>query len=57
MLGRSWLDAAENENAYQVVSCSSLKFTFRIVYYQQQGKANNLMNFSVCFDTSRMLAR
>ena len=33
MLG--WLDAAENETAYQVISCSSSKFTFHVVYYQR----------------------
>ena len=41
MLGHSWLGAAENETAYQVGSCSSSKFTFHIVYYEWQGKANN----------------
>ena len=30
MLGRHWLDAVEKETAYQVVSCSSSKFTFHI---------------------------
>ena len=57
MLGCYWLDAADKETAYQVVLCSSSKFTFHFVYYQWQGKANNWTNFSVCFDTSRMLAR
>ena len=57
MLGHYWLDAFEKETAYQVVLCSSSKFTFHIVYYQRQGKANNWTDFSVCFDTSRTLAR
>ena len=35
MLGCSWLDAAENKTAYQVISCSSSKFTFHVVYYQR----------------------
>ena len=35
MLGHSWLDAAENETAYQVISCSLSKFMFHVVYYQQ----------------------
>ena len=56
MLGRYWLDAVDKETAYQVVSCSLSKFTFHVVYYQWQGKANNWTDISVCFDTSRMLA-
>ena len=48
MLGHYWLDAVEKETAYQVVLCSSSKFTFHVVYYQQKGKANNWMDFSVC---------
>ena len=31
---------------------SSAKFTFHIIYYQQQGEANSWTDFSVCFDTS-----
>ena len=41
MLGHYWLDAVGKETAYQVVLCSSSKFTFYVVYYQRQGKANN----------------
>ena len=47
MLGCYWLDAAEKETAYQVVLCSSTKFMFHVVYYQQQGKANNWTEFCV----------
>ena len=47
MLGCSWIDAAENESAYQVISCSLSKFTFHVVYYQRQGKANNWTKFDV----------
>ena len=42
---------------YQVASCSSAKFMVHVVYYQRQGKTSNWMDFSVCFDTSRMLAQ
>ena len=55
MLGHYWLDSVKKETAYQVILCSSSKFTFHVVYYQRQGKANNWTDFSVCFDTSRML--
>ena len=57
MLGWYLLDAVDKETTYQVVLCSSSKFTFHVVYYQRQCKANNWMDFSVCFDTSRMLTR
>ena len=57
MLGWYWLDAAKNETTYQVVLCSSSKFTLHVFYYQWQGKGSNWTDFSVCFDTSRMLAR
>ena len=56
MLGRYWLDGVDKETTYQVVSCSSSKFTFHVVYFQRQDKTNNLTDFSVCFDKSRMLA-
>ena len=47
----------QKETTYQVVSCSSSKFTLNVFYYQRQGKGNNWTEFSVCFDTSRILAR
>ena len=40
----------KKDTTYQVVSCSSSKFTFHVVYYQRQGMANNWMDFSVCFE-------
>ena len=54
MLGHYWLDATKKR---LLISCSLLKFTFHVIYYQRQGMANNWMDFSVCSDTSRMLAQ
>ena len=47
MLG--WLDAAENETAYQVISCSSSKFTFHVVYYQRpcSNKARQIIGWTL----------
>ena len=57
MLGQYWLDAAKKETADQVILSSLSKFTLHVFYYQQQGKGSNWTDFSVCFNTSRMLAR
>ena len=46
MLGHYWLVSAKKDR---------LPCTFHVVYYQWQGKENNWTNFSICFDTSRML--
>ena len=57
MLGWYWLDAAKKTQFTKwshVVRQSSRPTVFN---YQRQGKGSNWTDFSVCFDTSRMMAR